>query len=305
MNRSILEQNTIPLGKFIRAVPIVHGSVEFTRILRELFLDSPPEILACELPQDILPAVKKALPFAEDILVISSDPGNSAPLHFVVEPLEPIVESLRSSYEKDIPIYAVDLAVSDILSFLPEHFPDTYSLQYLNIKELYELYLRSQKNRKTQSVETILTEKIDSYRELSMVSHLKKIEASFSGDNEKYILFVCGIAHLNSIQKLMEKSPSELEELMNEFSFDKDMIEEEPLEYLLNRNASGPGAEDGNFEISTLSRESPEILTQPPYYNNFWNLFRNNPKQLPLFTRILLQRSAYRETVNRYERESG
>ena len=104
----------IDLKPGIRALPIVHGSAEFTLLVRRLFMERPPSQVVLELPDVFSHALQKALPYADSIPVLSLEPATYPPIHFIMEPLEPIVEAARSAHEGGIPIHAADRLIEGI-----------------------------------------------------------------------------------------------------------------------------------------------------------------------------------------------
>ena len=305
MNSDFLQRNTIAVSDGVRALPVVHGSVEFSKIIRELFLYAPPVKLLLELPESMTEAVNRAVPFIEDIPVISTEAGEDEfAYHFIMEPLEPIVEALRNSYEHDIPCRLIDISSEDFFFWSPDLFPDTYALNVMTPHELYSIYT----NRKPSSISSEydpIFETIDRRREIHMADQIRNCISLSSAAENEYILIVCGIRHLSSIQKLVNLPQEEFLNLLNRsISQEESAGEEEPIEKLLNReerikNESPP------FSISFLSRDSSEVLGQPGYYNAIWNQLRSNSAYLKYFNRVSLQRTAYRNAVDKYERESG
>lgn len=354
-----LASDTITVADRVRALPIVHGSLEYTLAVRRLFREHPPAMLAVELPENFAGPLARALPFADQIPIISlSTPGGEEerPMHFIMEPLEPLVEALRSAHEADLAWHCVDLPGGFFPGADPEPFPDTYALQYLSPAEIYEIYTRDSGATATAtgaagvpgggglpgfSAEDTsalfgsdaearrffdLIGRIDRAREIHIAGQVRNL-ARFV-EPEQYLLLVCGIKHLENVRRLIglgedqftrereatrvpRPSPvSAVADLVDETEpsgamddFDDDEIEEEPLEALLNKSAREN--EEDDFELSTLDREGPEVLDQPAYFNSSWLLVRRNDRALAAFQRIALQRSAYRDAVQRYERESG
>jgi hypothetical protein len=372
MNTEKAIHQTLQLTPGIRVVPIVHGSLEYTVYLRRLILESPPKFLALELPENLSIPLEKCLPYADSIPVISMTSKNltGLELHLILEPLEPIVEAARSAHDFGIPIHCIDLYNEYFMAWVPDSFPDTYSLETLGVKGMYEQYIKSAHyNKKTSLIKDELSvaekshyyaspeaallknlsensgrqtesdlvldaintedalfedviDQIDDYREIKMAMELRNL-SKLTGEEENdlpEILLVCGIKHVEGIQRLLlltdeqfEKEADRLRLLQSHIGPVHSSVsdsDEEPLEALLNRqeriaSESMYSAEDFNYEISTLSGESAEVLSQPGYYNSAWILTRKHPQYVNFFNRLALQRQAYRDTVNRYEKESG
>ena len=332
---------TILLAPGVRVLPVVHGSVEFTVLVRSLLQETSPALLALELPENMEQALGQAAPFIEQIPIITDTSGKH-PTHFIMEPLEPLVEALRSAYELEIPYRAIDSSNELFRSWIPESFPDTYALRYMSVAELYDIYENGKKNEgegRNLSLELLISQ-LDRFREIHMASRLRNLAqfVSPSEDISGGILLICGIRHVAGLRELLflsdedfaaergrilelteditvpveGASGSEFGDHLEEDPSDTPGDEEEPLEALLNQmervgtDASGGGAGNpGRFEFTTLSRESPEVLEQPGYYNTTWNFARQNIRASQAFNRITLSRGAYRDAVDRYERESG
>ncbi len=318
----------IELKPGIRALPIVHGSAECTLLVRRMFLERPPSQLVLELPDVFGQALHRALPYAESIPVLTLEPPTYPPIHFIMEPLEPIVEAARSAFEADIPIHAADRLIEGIYAWTDERFPDTYSLNELSLHELFEMYRKELPGpARAGDLRLQFVDFVDYIREISLAERIRQL-AHFQDPAEDSILLVCGMKHLPSIERLLnlsaeafneEKEKAEvslstagLPALEYSDSESSDSTQEgpsseqdkEPLEELLDWNDRVNSSRD-EVEISILSRKHPEVLTQPGYYNTAWNLARKHHRALPGFDRIRLQRQVFRETRHRYERESG
>jgi hypothetical protein len=267
----------------IKVLPIVHGSLEFTLIVKKHFFDNPPNLVAIEMPYYLEEYINRIIPFINSypILQIESEIKS----YLVFEPLEPIVEALRNCYEENIPVFYIDNPPinSNLISLYRhyEDFPDTYALHYLSIQELMNLYNQYIKD---------FASPLDLYREVYMTLHLKKLAEE---NQDKNILFVCGFSHYKRIKQWISYSFDKLEELKDNF------------EIQLKRNFALFDSEKLKIEIFTLSINSPEILIQPGYYNNLWNKYRSDPKSWKYFDRINLQRNVYRIAKNEYEVQSG
>ncbi|MFN3996093.1 MAG: hypothetical protein ACK4GR_06165, partial [bacterium] len=269
----------IRISKTLGIIPIVHGSLEFTLLIRKHFYDSPPDLVLIELPYFIYEATVKILPYLNSYPIIKIE--GEIPNYIIFEPLEPIVETLRNCYEMNIPFYLIDNppTYSKFGLFYKnfDDFPDTFVLNYLSLQELYDIYI---KNVKTK------TNPIDLFRELFLSIQIKKIEIE---NKDKQILVICGFKHVKNIINFYNKSLKDLEITYTN---------------LLNRLHLRENSKF-NISIHSLSETSPELLSQPGYYNNLWIEYRKEPKKWIFFNRILLQKEVYRITKNEYEQVSG
>lgn len=305
------QTQNVPLCPGIEALPVVHGSLEYTVAVRQALLDRPPALLAVELPENLRAAVLQCLPEADNIPFITlRHEDDDHPFHFIMEPLEPIVEALRSAYELEIPFQLIDRFDGRHSAWLPESFPDTYALRLLNPFEMYELFERHVPEATTTPLEQLVAQ-IDAGRELHMASRLRQLMLVHGGslEGDRKILFIGGMRHIRGLRRYLAMNEEEFTQAFNQGSSllpEVDQLggavtDEEPLEALL-RAANQPVPE---IEVALLARKSSEVLEQPAFFNSAWNLVRGRPHALPAFNRIDLLRAAYREAVRRYERESG
>lgn len=274
-----LVDQKIQISKYVNAIPIVHGSLEFTLLVKKYFYDFSPEIVALELPNYLNSYINKVLPFLNSYPVLKIK--TEVPNYLIFEPLEPLVEALKNCYEFNIPFYLVDAPpihnFRELVYKNFDSFPDTFVLNYISLKELYEIYLQNLKENFSP---------IDFYRELYITIQLKKIE---NENPDKEILLICGFKHLKNIINFYNQKLNKLEELFYNIS--------EKISFSINFNL--------DIEIYSLSNNSPEILSQPGYYNNLWLKYRNEPKKWKYLNRIGLQREVYRLSKNEYEIQSG
>ncbi|MCR9142516.1 MAG: hypothetical protein NXI24_09710 [bacterium] len=180
---------------------------------------------------------------------------------------------------------------------------------------------------------------VDRLRELYMARQLRNL-ADLSGD----VLCVCGVRHVPGLRAMLAVDAAEFErrfepeflrlrEDLLSYADSRELADEseEPLEALLNKqermrlqeedagpgetsraaslnhpeNAEEPAGSSSVVSIHTLDRKSTEVLSQPGYFNTVWNIARRHSKTIQKFDRIRLQRQVYRDTVDRYERETG
>ncbi len=316
---------TIPLVKGVHAFPIVHGSVEYTTFLREYFLATPPAMVALELPENLSVPIYKVIRYADAIPVITlKNPERKNDVHFIMEPLEPIVEALRSAHQLKIPCHLIDAYNDHFLTWVPESFPDTYSLRITGTLHMFQEYLagkkRPDRDAPADEAEAFLANPFDAYRELFMARNIRLLSRFVKSDNvQDSLLVVCGIGHVEAIQKYLLMDERAFDALWKEVesafkgqlpSSDDPDSDEEPLEALLKRNQrlveEDIGAQKGlEYDLSILSRETGEVLSQPGYFNTAWSFARRDLKSVKLFNRLILHRHVYKDSVQRYEMESG
>lgn len=296
----------IELTDKILALPVVHSSVEITVLVRRVFEERPPSAVVIELPTELQHQLREAIQFAETYPVIKmkGDPAQ----YLILEPLEPLIEGFRSAVESAIPVFCVD-RLSKLPSLFNESFPDTYSLTYFRLDDLYRQY------KKSKIEAPIEIQLIDRVREISMTDALKHISAVMQGS----ILFLCGFRHLVEIEKLLQLSDEDylnsieelksvlypheaIDNISNELQKAVLGSDQEPLNFISNLLETG-SVDD--VEIVRLSPESGEVLSQPGFFNERWLELRTNVAKRQRFNRIDLQRQVYQIARQSYEFESG
>ncbi len=311
MTAERLLDDTIRMAPGIYGVPIVHGSAEFTVFIRRLILETPPRYIAVELPENMGPYIEKCLPYADAVPVISTIPNDETEpeMHFIMEPLEPIVEAVRSAYDFGIPVHYADIYSEYLAGLDPETFPDTYALKTTGVKGMYEEYIRSSGADTVSENPLTYIDSLDRIREIKMARDLRYLSVMIPGDDEELpgIIFVCGFRHMRNIINYLSMSEEDFSQysgLIRESGLENALDgEEEPLEAMLKLRDSAAAGPD--YNITVLSEESSEVLHQPGYFNSAWVLIRKHPQYVNHFSRLDLQRQAYRDAVQRYETESG
>ncbi|MBX7059281.1 MAG: hypothetical protein K1X75_14545 [Leptospirales bacterium] len=299
---------TVPLASGLRALPIVHGAVEFTTLLRRLFLQAPPYALAIEIPELMWPAIDAALEHADQIPVVTLEQTEERPpLHFILEPLEPLVEALRSAKDAGLPIHPIDFFHDRLLAWIGESFPDTVAAsEAMMPPAMWEAYAAVQQlHPGGEEVQAI-----DELREIQMAAELRNL-AQVYGDTlseRRPLLLVCGMRHLRGVRRFfqMEDGPFEVERLRVAALAPDRVLEEEPLEAMLSsQQRMSEGGAQLAPTISALARKSAASLVQPGYFNTAWLFARRGLQQVLRFRRQTLQRRLYRDVVERYDRDSG
>ncbi len=274
----LVEQN-IEISPQTKAIPIVHGSLEFTLLIRKFFYDNQPDLVAIEAPVFLQEKIDTILPNLDSYPVIKFN--GEITNYFIFEPLEPIVEAIRNCNEFNIPFYLIDqppLNSKFTLSYKNfDDFPDTFILNFLSLKEIYKIYIENSK---------IKSHPIDLLRELYMTIQIKKLEIE---NQNKQIVLICGFKHLKNIKYFYKNNLKKLEELFQQLYRKFELAENKKI----------------HIEIFSLSNSSPEVLSQPGFYNDIWLQYRDNPKQWKLLNRIRLQRDVYRLSKIEYEKQSG
>ena len=339
----------IQLTPKISVLPVIHGSVESTILVRRLFLENPPKSLVLPLPYLAKDNIYTFLNSFQDINVSVSD--EKSPNYVIAEPLQPVIEAFRSATEANIPVYCIRWAQRSY-PFIEPQLPDTYSLHYYPLIDLFNRY---EKDHKAE-LQSAITENTNPYEALhfySTITTLEQIGQAAAGP----ILFVCGFDELVTIKSWLalhdadqRKQLEQAKEIIQNDRLDtKTMFERvqlksaiefffnsphEPLDYLTKFRAQDyfqiiylmnqPTRFEGSARENkkqlhdttiepdepihwafSLSEKSGEVLAQPFFYNKQWLLARKSHKEVLGFSRLRLQRAAYRESRHTYERETA
>lgn len=175
-------------------VPIIHYNLEMAVQVKMAFDTIKPDCIAVELPETMQVKILHAASRLPDISVVLTYNRDHSPIYLMCEPCDPIFEALRNASENQIDAYCIDLDV-DRYPDIHEPIPDPYAIQRLGLKVYYEMY--QQICRKN----LIARSPLDQERETYMARRLKELSLRY----EK-ILFICGMAHVDSILKLIDRS---------------------------------------------------------------------------------------------------
>src|SRR5262245_17744326 len=86
----------------IRYFPVAPGRLEFAVALRQLLLESRPQLVAVELPTFLQPIYERALDRLPELSVIlynDPDDDDEQAIYLPIEPCDPFVEALRTARE--------------------------------------------------------------------------------------------------------------------------------------------------------------------------------------------------------------
>jgi hypothetical protein len=178
----------------IYAMPITHYNMEMAGAVFQAFQELKPDCVAVELAETMALQLMHGASRLPDISLVVSYNNEQQPIYYLVEPCDAAFEALRSALEVGVPAFCIDLDV-DAYPDTHELLPDPYAVSRIGLRKYFEVYrqsrLRQFSEKSTQ----------DKNRELYMAKRLK--ELSFSYDK---ILFVGGMAHLDSVLALLDNS---------------------------------------------------------------------------------------------------
>jgi hypothetical protein len=173
----------------IFALPIFHTNMEMAKAACRLFAYLKPACTAVELPETMELQFLHGASRLPDITIVSTDTFKGDRLYYLMEPCDPIFETLRSSLEKQIPAYCIDLDLDDYPE-VRENFPDPYAIEKLGYKQYYELLEKEKKGFYAPQ---------DKLRELHMAKKLKELSLRYDS-----VLFVGGMFHVKHVLELID-----------------------------------------------------------------------------------------------------
>lgn len=153
-----------------------------------------PDCVAVELAETMELQLLHAASRLPDISLVASNTAGGETLYYMCEPCDAAFEGLRSALENGVAAKCIDLDVEQYQD-VKEHLPDPYSIHRIGLKNYYQAYKKIATREKSPKSDH------DQQRETYMARRLK--ELSFSYDR---ILFICGMAHVESILTLIDST---------------------------------------------------------------------------------------------------
>ncbi len=174
----------------IHALPILHGRIEFTDLVRSAIRRVKPDVIAIELPPTLEAAFKRAVSRLPQVSVISykTDSGQNSgqPVYLLIEPGDPFCEAARLADEQGIPLQLIDVD-TDHYPQIRQHLPDPYSITRIGLAAYYREFIRASASDPVE-IE-------DKRREGGMAYRLQGLSQQY-----QRILFICGMSHLERIK---------------------------------------------------------------------------------------------------------
>jgi hypothetical protein len=179
----------------IFAVPIIHYNMEMAAQVRLAFEAVNPDCVAVEMAETLQLQLLHAASRLPDISIVLTYNKDHSPLYYLCEPCDGAFEGIRSALESNIPAWCIDLDVDAYPEFR-EDLPDAYAIQRIGLKNYYDAY-----KKLILEKDAILKTSLDHNREMFMAKKLKELSLSYDR-----ILFVGGMAHIESIFKLINRT---------------------------------------------------------------------------------------------------
>lgn len=122
------------LSEKICFLPVVHGSANFTRIIREQILSASPDCITVALPPEFQSTVEDGINRLPLISLSCQEESKGAVNYVPVDPCQPMIMGLRIAAQEGIPRKYIDLSC-DIYEPRKVDFPDTYALRHMSYEK--------------------------------------------------------------------------------------------------------------------------------------------------------------------------
>ncbi|CAI2718280.1 hypothetical protein [Nitrospina watsonii] len=122
------------LSDRIQVLPVVHGSGDFTREVRQRLLASGCDCLAVCLPPEFESTVQRGLQQLPTITISCMEEEDGTVSYVPIDPSQPVIMALRIARQENIPCEFIDLSLSHYEPRQME-FPDTLALQQVSMEK--------------------------------------------------------------------------------------------------------------------------------------------------------------------------
>lgn len=127
-------QDVFALSDRIQVLPVVHGSGNFTREVRQRLLSSGCDCLAVCLPPEYQATVERGLQLLPYITISCMEEEDGTVSYVPIDPSQPVIMALRIARQENIPCEFIDLSVAN---YQPRKmdFPDTFALRGMTLEK--------------------------------------------------------------------------------------------------------------------------------------------------------------------------
>jgi hypothetical protein len=122
------------LSKKIRFLPVIHGSTNFTRVIKDRLLSSLTDCVAVALPPEFEQTIETGIDQLPSITICIQKESTDSFNYVPIDPCQPVIMGLRIATQENIPTKYIDLSCD---SYEPRkaNFPDTYTLRNLSYEK--------------------------------------------------------------------------------------------------------------------------------------------------------------------------
>ncbi|OAG27066.1 hypothetical protein [Thermodesulfatator autotrophicus] len=170
-------------------LPILHGKLEFAQEVRNYLLDIKPQAVAVEYPETLAEKILRGVKRLPLLSVVSYKEKNGTTVYLLIEPVEPLVEAIRTGLEIGSSVHFVDLDLDGYQGH-KEVFPDPYAVFRVGYKKFIEEALKI----------NFPKDPLDLHREKTIAYNLKQLSQRY-----RSIVFVGGLAHIKAIQEFLKE----------------------------------------------------------------------------------------------------
>ena len=167
------------LSEKIRFLPVIHGSANFTRIIKDRLLSSSTDCLAVGLPSEFQTTVEDGINHLPLITLCSQKESSGSFNYVPIDPCQPLIMGLRIASQEGIHRKYIDFSCDN---YEPRkiNFPDSYALRNISYEKFCAALLLSIKRPPTAS--------LHDKRARWMAYQLHQLEMDF-----KNITIICSI----------------------------------------------------------------------------------------------------------------
>lgn len=167
------------LSEKIRFLPVIHGSANFTRIIKDRLLSSSTDCLAVGLPSEFQTTVEDGINHLPLITLCSQKESSGSFNYVPIDPCQPLIMGLRIASQEGIHRKYIDFSCDN---YEPRkiNFPDSYALRHMSYEKFCATLLLSIKRPPNAS--------LHDKRARWMAYQLHQLEMDF-----KNITIICSI----------------------------------------------------------------------------------------------------------------
>ena len=122
------------LSEKIRFLPVIHGSANFTHIIRDRLLSSSTDCVAVSLPPEFQTTVEDGINRLPLITLCSQKESSSSFNYVPIDPCQPVIMGLRIASQEGISRRFIDYSCNN---YEPRriNFPDSYALRHMSYEK--------------------------------------------------------------------------------------------------------------------------------------------------------------------------
>ena len=174
-------------------LPVLHGQLEFAAAVRQKLLELQPEAVAIEYPPTLKDKILRGVKRLPLLSVVSYQEKDGSTVYLLIEPIEPLIEAIRTAQELGASVHFVDLDVEGYRGH-EEKFPDSYAVLRIG----YETYVNEALKFDYPK------DPLDEHRERAIAYYLQQLSKHY-----RRLVFVGGLAHTKNILDHLEEELAE------------------------------------------------------------------------------------------------